>query len=63
MTDLDIVLLASPGATAGEDETESPAPVVNEDGAVCFDVEDYATVVARVEKGKGSVAIQVWSDE
>ena len=63
MTDLDIVLLDSTGATAGEDETESPAPVVAEDGAVCFDVEDYATVVARVEKGRGRVALQVWSDE
>ena len=49
--------------TAGEDSTDSPGPVVDEDGAVCFDVEDYATVVARVEKGKGSVAIQVWSDK
>jgi hypothetical protein len=63
VTDLDVVLLDSTGATAGEDETTDSSPVIAEDGAVCFKVEDYATIVARVETGKGKVALQVWSDE
>jgi hypothetical protein len=63
VTDLDVVLLDSTGATAGEDQTNDPSPVIAEDGAVCFQVEDYATVVTRVEVGKGNVALQVWSDE
>ncbi len=63
VTDLDVVLLDSTGATASEDETTDPSPVLAEDGAVCFRVEDYATVVTRVEAGKGKVALQVWSDE
>ena len=57
------MLLASTSATATEDETTDPSPVLAEDGAVCFRVEDYATVVTRVESGKGKVALQVWSDE
>jgi hypothetical protein len=63
VTDLDVVLLDSTGATASEDETTDSSPVLAEDGAVCFRVEDYATVVTRVEAGKGKVALQVWSDE
>jgi hypothetical protein len=44
-------------------QTTDASPVIAEDGAVCFQVEDYATVVTRVETGKGKVALQVWSDE
>jgi hypothetical protein len=32
------VLLASTSATATEDETTDPSPVLAEDGAVCFRV-------------------------
>jgi hypothetical protein len=44
-------------------QTTDASPVIAEDGAWCFQVEDYATVVTRVETGKGKVAVQVWSDE
>jgi hypothetical protein len=63
ITDLDLVILDSVGDTAGEDSTDDPSPVVMEDGAVCFKVQDAATVVVSVGAGKGKYALQIWSDE
>ena len=63
ITDLDLVVLDSVGDTAGEDSTDDPSPVVFEDGAICFTVQDAATVVVSVGSGKGKYALQVWSDE
>jgi len=61
--DLDVAIVDSAGAVAAEDSTDSPTAVVLADGAVCFKVDDAATVAVRVESGKGKYAIQIWSDE
>jgi hypothetical protein len=60
--DLDLLIKDSTGAVAGEDATDDPSPVALEDGAVCFNADDDATVVVSVGGGAGNFAIQVWSD-
>ncbi len=60
--DLDLLIKDSAGAVAGEDSTDDPTPVVQEDGAVCFKAADDASVVVSIGAGSGAYAIQVWSD-
>jgi hypothetical protein len=60
--DLDLVIKDSAGIIVGQDSTDDASPVVMEDGAVCFQKDDAATVVISVGMGKGTYAIQVWSD-
>jgi len=60
--DLDIVMKDSASIVVGQDSTDDPSPVVLEDGAVCFSKDDKATLVVSVGMGKGSYAIQIWSN-
>lgn len=60
--DLDLAIKDSLGALAGEDSTDDPSPVILEDGAVCFQQADNATIVVSVGLGKGTYAIEVWKD-
>lgn len=60
--DLDIVVKDSASIVVGQDSTDDPSPVVMEDGAVCFSKDDKATVVVSVGMGKGSYAVQIWSN-
>jgi hypothetical protein len=60
--DLDLVVKDSTGASAGEDSTDDPSPVILEDGAVCFKEADAATIVVSVGMGKGSYALEIWKD-
>jgi hypothetical protein len=60
--DLDLLIKDSTGAVAGEDSTDDPTPVVLEDGAVCFNTADDASVVVSIGAGNGAYAVQVWSD-
>jgi len=60
--DLDLLIKDSTGAVAGEDSTDDPTPVVQEDGAVCFKTADDATAVVSIGAGSGSYAVQVWGD-
>jgi hypothetical protein len=60
--DLDVVVKDSAGATAGEDSTDDPSPVVLEDGAICFKADDDATIVVSVGMGNGAYAVQIWGD-
>jgi hypothetical protein len=60
--DLDLLIKDSTGAVAGEDSTDDPSPVVQEDGAVCFGTTDSASVVVSIGAGSGAYAVQVWSD-
>jgi hypothetical protein len=61
--DLDLVIKDGDGIAAGEDSTDDPSPVVLEDGAVCFTVDDpKASVVVSVGMGGGNYAVQIWSD-
>ena len=62
ITDLDLLMKDSTGAVAGEDSTDDPTPVVQEDGAVCFKSADQASVVVSIGAGGGAYAVQVWSD-
>ena len=52
----------SASIVVGQDSTDDPSPVVMEDGAVCFSKDDKATVVVSVGMGKGSYAVQIWSN-
>jgi len=60
--DLDVVIKDSAQIVAGQDSTDDPSPVVQEDGAVCFSKDDKATVVVAVGMSKGNYAVQIWSD-
>ncbi len=60
--DLDLAIKDSTGAVAGEDTTDDASPVILEDGAVCFTEADAATLVVSVGLGKGTYAIEIWSD-
>ena len=60
--DLDLAIKDSVGALAGEDATDDPSPVVKEDGQVCFNEDDDATVVVSVGMGAGAYAVQIWGD-
>jgi hypothetical protein len=60
--DLDVVIKDSAGVVVGQDSTDDPSPVVLEDGAVCFSKDDKASVVVSVGMGKGSYAVQLWSN-
>lgn len=60
--DLDVVVKDSAQVIAGQDSTDDPSPVVLEDGAVCFSKDDKASVVVSVGMGKGTYALQIWSD-
>lgn len=60
--DLDVVLKDSAGVPVGQDSTDDPSPVVLEDGAVCFQKDDRGTLVVSVGMGKGSYAVEIWSD-
>jgi hypothetical protein len=60
---LDLVIKDGDGIAAGEDSTDDPSPVVLEDGAVCFTVDDpKATIVVSVGMGGGNYAVQIWGD-
>ena len=58
MQDLNLLVKDS-AAIAGEDSTDDPTPVVQEDGAVCFKTADDATVVVSIGRER-SYAVQVW---
>jgi len=60
--DLDLLVKDSTGAVAGEDSTDDPTPVVQEDGAVCFKAADDATTVVSIGAGGGAYAVQLWGD-
>jgi hypothetical protein len=60
--DLDLALKDSAGVVVGQDSTDDPSPVVLEDGAVCFSKDDKANVIVSVGMGKGSYAVQIWSN-
>ena len=60
--DLDLVVRDSRGDIASEDTTDDPSPVIAEDGAVCFKDADAANVVVSIGAGKGSYALEIWSD-
>lgn len=60
--DLDLAMKDSAGIVAGQDTTDDPSPVVNEDGAVCFSKDDKASVVVAVGMGKGAYAVQIWGN-
>jgi hypothetical protein len=60
--DLDVAIKDSAGVVVAQDSTDSPSPVVLEDGAVCFGKDDKASVVVSVGMGKGAYAVQLWSD-
>jgi hypothetical protein len=63
LKDLDVVLKDSAQIVVGQDSTDDPSPVVSEDGAVCFSKDDKASVVVTLDApGKGSFALQIWSD-
>jgi hypothetical protein len=61
--DLDMQIKDSANEMAGDDSTDDPSPIVMEDGAVCFTVDDDAVVSVAVGSGKGSFALQIWGDE
>jgi hypothetical protein len=61
--DLDLLLKDSTGAIAAEDSTDDASPVLAEDGAICFKEIDDVTLVVSVGAGKGSWALEIWSDE
>jgi hypothetical protein len=58
IVDVGLLIKDSNGDVAGEDA----GLLLLEDGAVCFDQSDDAKVVVTVGSGKGSFAVQVWSD-
>jgi hypothetical protein len=58
VVDVGILVRDSSGDVAGEDA----GLVLLEDGGVCFDAADDAKVIVTVGGGKGSYALQVWSD-
>jgi hypothetical protein len=60
--DLDLFIKDSAGVLVGQDATDSPNPVVLEDGAVCFTKDDKASVVVSVGMGSGPYALQIWGD-
>lgn len=60
--DLDVVMKDSAQIVVGQDSTDDPSPVVSEDGAVCFSKDDKVAVVVTLDAGKGSYALQIWSD-
>ncbi len=60
--DLDVRIKDSRGEVAGQDETNNATPVLSEDGAVCFDTSEQATVEVAIGAGAGAYAVQVWSD-
>jgi len=60
--DLDIVVKDSASIVVGQDSTDDPSPVVMEDGVVCFSKDDKASLVVSVGMGKGSYAVQIWSN-
>ena len=61
--DLDLLLKDSTGAIAAEDSTDDASPVLAEDGAFCFKEIDDVTLIVSVGAGKGSWALEIWSDE
>lgn len=58
VVDVGLLIKDSTGDSAGEDA----GLVLLDDGAVCFDASDDAKVVVTVGSGKGSYALQIWSD-
>jgi hypothetical protein len=60
--DLDVVVKDSASIVVGQDSTDDPSPVVMEDGVVCFSKDDKAALVVSVGMGKGSYAVQIWSN-
>jgi hypothetical protein len=61
--DLDLVIKDSDRNVAGEDSTDDPNPIVLEEGAVCFNTDDTATVSSTIGSGHGDYIVQVWTDE
>jgi hypothetical protein len=62
ITDLHIVVRDSAGVEVAHDDSDRAGPVVMEDGAVCFQKDDHASVVVSVGLGSGEFALQVWRD-
>ncbi len=60
--DLDLLVKDSAGEVGAEDSTDDPSPVLLEDGAFCFKEADNAVIVVSVGEGKGTYAVQIWSD-
>jgi hypothetical protein len=48
--------------STGDIVAEGPAPVLPDDGAICFTTADEVSVLVGVGNGKGGWAAQVWGD-
>ncbi|HEV3190709.1 MAG TPA: hypothetical protein VGY54_09455 [Polyangiaceae bacterium] len=59
---LDVAIKDSSGTIAAQDGSSSPTAIVVDDGAVCFNAKDAATVVVSVGSGSGKYAVQIWGN-
>jgi hypothetical protein len=59
---LDLLMVDSNGIALGQDSGDDGAPVVLDAGAVCFKVDDDASIIVSVGDGEGAFAVEVWSD-
>jgi hypothetical protein len=62
IADLHLVVRDSAGIEVAHDDSDRAGPVTPEDGAVCFQKDDHASVVVSVGMGSGAFAVQVWQD-
>jgi hypothetical protein len=60
--DLHVVVRDSAGIEVARDDADRAGPVAPEDGAVCFQKDDHASIVVSVGMGSGVFAVQVWQD-
>jgi hypothetical protein len=59
---VDLLIKDSAGIVLGQSDADDNAPVALREGAVCFKVDDDASVVVSVGDGTGAYAVEVWSD-
>jgi hypothetical protein len=62
VTDFDIAVMDSAGKLAGEDTTDGSDAIVLEDGAICFNADDAASVNTAVASGNGKWTVEIWGD-
>lgn len=62
VSDFDIAVMDSAGKLAGEDTTDASDAIVLENGSICFNADDSASVNTAVAAGKGKWAVEIWSD-
>jgi hypothetical protein len=62
IADLDVVVADSAQILVAQDSTADARAVTPADGAICFKRDDDARVIVSVGMGRGSYAVQVWSD-